>query len=220
MKYCFFLLATLFQITCIGQWQVGIQGMANFCTANINTTGSENISWRLKPGFGLVSEIELSKEFTLRPSINFLQKGVRSEFKPYGRNSGYITEIDFSFIEVPIVGAFNVELNKSKGYFGVGPSIGLVITGSSKHTTTVFSPQQNPTTTTNLLRSQKVEISGNLVAGVQFGNGIFINLGALASFRRFYDYYDFDSFKNYGLQLTVGYFIWNKRDNKQKILIS
>jgi hypothetical protein len=216
MKYGLLLLTAFFQTTCFGQWEIGVQGMVNFCSAEVFTSGNDIKSWRFKPGFGVVSEIDLSKNLKLRPSINFLGKGTRITNKPNGRNRGYMNEINFSFLEIPVVGTFNFSLKNARAFVGIGPSLGIGITGKSKITTTSYITEPNTTTTVDLFRKinsiygsdhyKRIEMSCILVAGVQFANKLFINAGALFGFTNLHSYY-----KNYGLQLTLGYFMWTEK---------
>ena len=175
-------------------------------------------------GFGLSAEVPLAKELTLRPSLNFLKKGVEFTGNYSDPSMGYRDEVSFKanlyYAELPINLAINGSLKSGKYFFGFGPSIGLGLTGTVKTTETYQDPGQPVQTDSEQFDAftahdddgggfKRLEVSGNIIGGIQWNNGLYVNAGYLIGFTNSIRD-DEGSYKNKGFQITLGMFFSKK----------
>lgn len=176
-------------------------------------------------GIGVLAEIPLSEKLSLRPSLNLLQKGVK--LKGRGTDDGGIGTVDmkvtnkFYYAELPIVAAWNIDLPNSKLFFGAGPSLGVGLFGKSKATYSINFPGFPSDTQTEEADAfkkeadegagfERLDLSANAIAGVQWNNGFYANAGYLHGFSNLQKSEEGSSYRNRSFQLTVGFLLGGK----------
>lgn len=213
------LLAVAATITTASFSQVKLGAQVTGNAGSVSTDAPAKIEKSMRGGFGagVVSEIPLGSNFSLRPSINFLQKGSSFKSVPVIVGEGSSAKADLqttlNYLELPVLVQYTVPLNKMNLFFAAGPSLGYGISGKIKLTTTgtVEGQPVNTTDKINAFKSEdkdgagmkRFDISANAIAGLEFENGMFVHAGYLGSLKSITEE---SKYKNYGFQLTLGYF--------------
>ncbi|MEP6512327.1 MAG: porin family protein [Parafilimonas sp.] len=114
------------------QSSFGIEAGATF--ASIRTKESEVLlttkSSTTKTGFafGLVYSVNIHKNFTFRPELNFVQKGgILKQNNPSATN-----KITYNYLELPLSVVYQTYSRKEKFFVGIGPVASLGLTGKNK----------------------------------------------------------------------------------------
>ncbi|MEP7164617.1 MAG: porin family protein [Ferruginibacter sp.] len=195
---------------------------------------------------GVVANIPLGP-VSFCPGINFVQKGFKIKSTTTTTIGGFTstttddTKTTLNYVEIPLNFAYSIPVGDSKVYFGLGPVIGLGISGKSKgestNSTTGF-----PTTTDKFDYKIKFDgkkydpnstspdpdghlkrfnIGADVMAGFRMSMGIFVQVGYT------YDFMNIDpekdtqnaghpSFKTSGVSLSVGYMIGGSSESSKK----
>ena len=120
------------------QTKWGGQVIGNLTSANIPTFDEGLIKNKSVVGFGagVVAEVPLGTEFTFRPSLNLLKKGSGFDINFSDPSLGYREEtkfkVDLYYAELPLHFALNGSLGSGKYFIGIGPSLGLGLSGNAK----------------------------------------------------------------------------------------
>ncbi|HSV12314.1 MAG TPA: porin family protein [Hanamia sp.] len=216
MKKIYLVLAALI-ITVAGfsQARIGVQVIGNASSVSFQSDNITDAKKSLQPAFGagLVADIPLAGNLSVRPSINFLQKKNSIKFGDAGQPTEVKTSLNYA--ELPVDFVYTIPAKAVSFYFGAGPSIGYGISGKIKYRG--FAEDENGQTvavdeSVDAFKKEdkggagmgRVDISLNAIAGVKLTNGMFVNAGYLGSLRNLAQ--GDGKYKNYGLQLTVGYF--------------
>ena len=224
-KICLLALSGLLTSTAFSQVKWGAQVIGNLSSAQILDieTDEEDLIKNKSVfgyGFGLSAELPLAKELTLRPSLNFLKKGGEFSANFSDPSMGYREEYSFTtnlyYAELPVNLAINGNLKAGKYFFGFGPSFGLGLTGKVKTKSIYQDPGQSVETETEELDAfaseddngggfKRLEVSGNIIGGIQFNSGFYANAGYLVGFTNSISGED-GGYKNKGFQITLGMF--------------
>lgn len=221
-----FLVAAAALIATAGFSQVKFGGQVGgtFSSASVSKDEMGSMKKSIKPGFsaGVVSEITLNNSLTLRPSLNFMQKGVKMKGSGSGEMSAASGEmkVNLNYLELPVVLAYNIPMGNNKFFIGAGPSVGFGISGKYKSEVTISMPGF-PTQThvvdadafkkdeDNGAGMKRLDVSANVIAGVQFSNGFFVNAGGLFGLTNLGE--KESKYRNIGGQLTVGFLLNNNK---------
>ena len=225
----FILIAAIIAVSTTGFSQVkfGPQVTASLASASIDPGDNTDFKKTSEAAFGVgvLAEIPLTENFSLRPSLNLLLKGV--SLKASGEDDGGIGSFDAKitnklyYAEMPVLGTWNIALANSKLFFGAGPSLGVGLFGKSKGTYTINFPGLPAMTETENADAfkkeedegagfKRVDLSANAVAGVQWNNGLYVNAGYLHGFSNLQKDEDGSSYRNRSFQLTVGFLLGGK----------
>jgi hypothetical protein len=213
--------------TLFGQVKFGPQVTASLAGASIEDGNSTEFKKTREAAFGVgvLAEIPLAENFSLRPSLNLLQKGV--SLKASGEGDGGIGSFDLKvtnklyYAELPVVATWNIVLANSKVFFGAGPSLGVGFFGKSKATYTINfpgMPAMSETENADAFKKEadegagfkRVDISANAIAGVQWNSGLYINAGYLHGFSNLQKDGDGTSYRNRSFHLAVGFLLGGK----------
>jgi hypothetical protein len=168
----------------------------NFTGSAVKDLGLSD-SRSLKPGLiaGVISEITLSKLFTLQPGLLYSQEG------NYQKSGTDKSVYNFNYLNVPVM----LQYRDHSGFFGeTGPQLGFLLKGSNKLTS------GDATTTTDVTsQSQKAVFSWNVGCGWLFKSGIGIN--ARSSWGLSSIIKDQSSLTNSGFNATVFYLFNSKK---------
>ncbi len=226
MKRKYILTVAFAAIATLGFSQVRFapQVSASMGTASIDP--GEDLDFKKSPvaGFavGVLAEIPVTEQFSIRPSLNLAHKGVT--LKASELPDGGMGTIDVKvtnnlfYAELPVVATWNVPLQKSKLFFGAGPSIGVGLFGKSKASYTVNFPGFPAETETMKADAfeedgaefKRLDFSANAIAGIQWNSGLYVNAGYLHGFSNLTKDDDGSSYKNRTVQLTVGFLLGKK----------
>ncbi|WP_207492580.1 porin family protein [Aridibaculum aurantiacum] len=227
MKKVFLLAAASLLATAgFSQVRFGGQALGVVSSASVGEE-MEGMKKSMKPGFGIgvVAEIGLTDALTLRPSLNYLQKGVKmkgSGNTDVGTYSGEM-KVNMNYLELPVVLAYNINTANGKVFFGAGPSLGYGIGGKTKVDMTVSFPSipgmpaQHHSEDAKTFKKEEDEgagfkrfdFSANVIAGMQFNSGFFVNAGGLFGLSNIGS--EDSKYRNIGAQLTVGFLLNNKK---------
>ena len=180
--------AVLVSTVAFSQVHIGGQVHGSLNSGYWEVKGASSLSQSAKAGFGagIVSEISLSERLSLRPSLNFMKRGVKisgTAVNPEGPGTVKATmDANLNYLELPVIVAYNIPLNNdNKVYFGIGPSAGYGISGKSKMT--YAAPGYTETEKVSSFKKEdkggagfkRLDISGTAIAGIQFSSGLFVN---------------------------------------------
>jgi len=215
MKKMFLLAAALILATAgFSQVRFGVQAIGSAGSASIKSEELSNFKTPMKFGFGagIVADIPLQNNLSVRSSLNFLQKKSSAEFTGFGTDKKSTINSTLNYVELPVNLTYKVPMQGASVYFGAGPSFGYGISGKLKfqgyeateggviavnETTDAFTKEDK-----GGAGMKRFDISANVNAGVQFDNGLFINAGYLAGLSNLTE--GDGKYKNKGILLTVG----------------
>lgn len=226
-------IAAIASTAAFSQAKWGVQAIGNLSNVSLKVEGAEFLKKSSLVGFGagIVLEVPLGSSLSLRSSLNLLQKGgkLKSDFN-LGGGDGTGDEPDFFpnlemqnkfyYAELPVNLVYNVAMSTGKLYFGAGPSVGYGLFGKSKvSSTNPFDPTEKETEEVDAFKKldgeeapfKRFELSANAIAGYQWNNGLYVNAGYLMGLSNLVESEDGESYKNRGLQLTVGFFFSKKK---------
>ena len=215
-------IAALVTTVAFSQVQWGVQATGNLGTASLNSEFSEMFKKTPVIGFGagIVSEATLSDKLSLRSSLNLLQKGLKmkASIELGEGDDAFSTEATavnkLYYAELPVNLTYGVAVSSGRFFFGAGPSFGYGLFGKSKVTSTnPFDPTEKETQSVDAFKKEedggggfkRFDLSANAVAGFQWNSGLTVNVGYLHGFSNLIEGVDGESYKNRGVQLTVGY---------------
>ncbi|RYF79312.1 MAG: PorT family protein [Chitinophagaceae bacterium] len=229
-KFYLLAVAAVVSTAAFSQAKWGVQAHGNLASNKLSVEGADMFKKTANFGFGVgvVSDVTLGSNLSLRSSLNLLQKGgkLKSSFN-LGGDDGQgemlpSIEVDnkFYYAELPVNLVYNVATSSGKLYFGAGPSVGFGLSGKAKVTSTnPFDPSEKEEEKVDAFKKEddggagykRFDLSANAIAGYQFNSGLFVHAGYLLGLSNLVDSQDGESMKNRGLQLTIGYFFGKKK---------
>ena len=215
MKKVYLVLAALV-IGSISFGQIGFQVIGSASNLSFKSTDVPDAKKSFQPAFGagVVAQFPLVGNLSLKPSLNFLQKNNSLEFGSGEQLTTLKTKLNF--IELPLDFVYTIPGKSASFYFGAGPSVGYGISGKMKFKGLVADENGDPVAADESVDAfakedkggagmSRIDISANAIAGLKFTNGLFVNAGYLASLRNLAE--GDGKYKNYGVQLTLGYLL-------------
>lgn len=215
MKKVFLLAAaTVLATAGFSQIRYGVQVIGNAGSVSTSSQGLSNFKTPMQVGFGggLVADIPLSNDFSIRPSLNFLQKKSTVEFTTAGTDKKSTIKSNLNYLELPVNLVYKVPVGSASLYFGAGPLLGYGISGKMKfhgyESIEGVSHEVNESTEAFKKESaggaglKRFDLSANANAGLQFNNGLYVNAGYLMGLTNLVD--KDGKYKNRGILLTVG----------------
>ena len=135
-KLVFSAICCLITLMAVAQSKVGVQASgimssASFTDDNISGT---NRDARAGFGAGVFAEYPLSGKFTIKPGLNFMQKGVNFKSRYVEDNTKVTQRINtrLNYLEVPVLAIYNVKGSQGKWFIGAGPSASYGLSGRLK----------------------------------------------------------------------------------------
>lgn len=168
-------------------------GATHATTNNMSTADSRYINGYQFGGF---ADVKLSKNLSVRPGLQFTQKGHNIESNIQGGPSFvfyFQNRLALSYLEIPVDIMYSLPLSKAvKLYLGAGPTIGYGIAGKNR----VISIRGEAANNYEALveknnvfdnpNTRRMDIGANLTAGVEFKNifiGTSYNHGFINTFK-------------------------------------
>lgn len=224
MKKMFLLgVVTVIATASFSQVRFGAQVIGNAGNASFKSPEIKNSKSALQPGFGagIAADIAISNKFSIRPSLNFLQKKNREEYQiPVFGNKQFKVNSNLNYLELPVNVVYKIPVNNMTAYVGAGPSVGYGISGKIKVNgwDYVEGEGENPgeivaaKQTLDAFKKenkggagmQRFEVSANALAGVEFKNGLYINAGYMAGLTNLIKE---QTYKHRSILLTVGFML-------------
>jgi hypothetical protein len=207
------------------QLSLGLHATGNLSDASIKTFDFVNPTKksRVLPGGGIVADYRISPSLTLRSGVNFLQQGIKlnatiTDIGEQVTNIETQAKANLSYLQVPV----NL-LYTTKGalsfYAGGGPYVSFGLSGKTKQEITYKYEDGSSETEKEETDAFKKDENGDAafkrfdygvgaLAGVKMGNlfahvGYQLSLGNISKAEQ-------EKYKHRGLQLTVGYYLWNR----------
>lgn len=225
-KVATLLIGVISTATAFSQISIGVQGTGNLSDASIETVDFVNPTKksRVLPGGGIVVDFIVNPSITVRTGVNYLQNGIKLEASITGI-PGEITEIattgkvNMNYLQVPLNLLYTTK-GSTQFFFGGGPYFSYALSGKTKTESTIkFSDGSTETDVeeSDLFEKddegetywKRSDFGVGAIAGVRLPGGLFANVGyqfSLANLSKAED----EKYRNRGLQLTIGYFLWRK----------
>jgi hypothetical protein len=130
MNKIIYLFISLFLITNYIKAQkasIGLTAGATFSSYKIKA-GSLSVTSKTKVGLtaGVASFINMGKNFSFQPNLNFTQKGGTL------KEEGMTEKTTFNYLELPLNFVYNTHSAKGKFFVGAGPSVSIGLSGKDK----------------------------------------------------------------------------------------
>lgn len=211
------------------QVSLGVQGIGNLSNAAVNTEDILNPAKKANvlPGAGLVASIGVGERLAVLTGVNYLQHGFRLTSSLNQEVGEDIANIKFdvktrlNYLQVPVNVVYKFPSQFYEVYVGGGAYFSYGIGGKINITTTTELTDGEKTVEKEEQKAFPKESDGgaglkradagvNIVAGVKIVNGLFANVSYQLGLTN-NSGGDGGKYKNRGLQLSVGYFFWNKK---------
>ena len=206
----------ILSVSAFSQLKLGLQITGNLASANVKSKYDIDFETGMAglPGVSAIAQYDISNHFSLRSGITFLQQGTELTyaFDEFGSTT---SATKLNYLQVPMQAIYSVNVGGSKVYAGVGGYGAYGLSGLVKNTLWFHTDDGGYVLSEELEAFDKLEDEGGdllrwdygLVglAGVQLKNGLYFEGGyqqGLANISRDKE----DSYKNNGIQLTIGYF--------------
>lgn len=200
--------ATVFIATAQARFGVQVGGVG----ANVNgEDAGEDLDFDTRFGFtvGAAADIPLAESFRFRPALNFLQKGARDEFDFMGSNVKI--NMSLNYLELPLNFVYAADAGTGKFVVGLGPTLGFGLSGTLKTEVDGAEDEEDINFGDQDDELKSFEFSGNLLAGYEFANGLFIHANYNMGFSDLSNVSD-SKWKNNYFGLRLGY--WFGGDKK------
>jgi Outer membrane protein beta-barrel domain len=136
-----------------------------------NTTKTSKIKTGLTVGF--LGDIVLTEKFSFQPGINFVQKGGKQSATAFGVTIENTATLNY--LEAPLNFVYNAPAGSGYFFAGLGPVLGYGISGKSKNkVSTGGETTEDIKFGSGATETKPFEFSGNVLAGYELSNGIFI----------------------------------------------
>lgn len=165
-----------------------------------------SISPKYKAGItaGLVLDASLSDNLSFQPSLNYVQKGFKSEEAP-------VKDIlTYSYLELPLNFVYSTQ--KERGFFiGAGPSIAYGLSGKEKYSDQQISENTKVKFGSGDDEVKPVDFGVNALAGYKFGNGFLLSVNYNLGLNNIQNgnSSDVGTVKNKYFGIKIGYFFHN-----------
>lgn len=198
------------------QLKLGVQVSGSLASATVESKYDIDFNKSLVdvPGAAAVVQYDLSRHVSLRSGIAYQQQGVKFKYAD-DEFSSITTWTKLNYLQVPLHVIYNVNVGATRLYAGIGGYAGYGISGEVKNTLWFHTEDGGYDFTEKLKAFKKIEDGGgnlermdyglSTLAGVQLRNGLFIQAGyqhGLTNISKDKE----DTYKNKGLQFSVGYF--------------
>lgn len=205
------------------QLRIGIEAGASLGSASFKKDPDLNPEKKAlyAPTGGVVLDIPVFGNFSLRPSVRYVQKGVKLD--AVDASGIVVTRLESTmkqhFVEVPVLLTWKKELGAVDLFLGAGPSAGIGVKGKTTLTTYIDGIHQPIATieTDPFKKSdymdkpfRRFEISAAAVAGVEFRNGLTVSASYSHGLNDLNGAAD-DHYRNRLASLSLGYFFGRKK---------
>ncbi|ULQ53163.1 porin family protein [Flavihumibacter fluvii] len=204
------------------QVKVGVQGIANLSSADLDTEEMLNPTKNQKLFFsgGIVVEVPINTSFGIRSGVDFLSKGVGLN-SSVGEVDGEISSLSFesdvklNYLQLPVQVVYNIPVKSVQLNAGLGGYAAYGVSGKLQlETTTTFTDGGKGVEVEELDAFKKEEDGGaelqrfdfgvNASIGIKARSGLFANISYQLGLTNIAAEQD-SKYKNRGLQLAIGF---------------
>ncbi|WP_127126647.1 porin family protein [Pseudoflavitalea rhizosphaerae] len=186
----------------------GVRAGANFTNLNGKDEEDNKLENKMKVGFhvGVNAEIPLADEFYLQPGVLFSTKGAKLD------GEGDV-KMNLGYIEVPVNFLYKADLGEGKLLLGVGPYVGIGITGKVKGDggeADIKFTNDAKMEDMGKVPLKRIDAGGNLLFGYEFANKFSVQLNAQLGMLNLVPKFEGEKpenekIKNTGFGVSVGY---------------
>lgn len=135
--------------------------------------------------FGATVDIPLGKNIAFQPGFSIVGKGTKALYFSYLPNSSASGKINLLYFEIPANAVAYIPVGKQKIFFGVGPYLGIALSGTAKYQYVINDDVVKPDKQNIKFGPDKdfkrFDFGGNALVGFQFSNKLNIQGGVSAS---------------------------------------
>lgn len=206
------------------QVRIGVQGSATLSTASFTKEADLKITTRpvYAPAVAVVADIPVSGNWHLRPSLQYLQKGVKVKgVSTDGIINGRLeSSLQAHYVEIPVLMSWRTALGNNTLVLGAGPSAGVGLGGkvkTSSYLETIPEPivslEGNPFKRSADIEEpmKRFEWGVSAMAGLEFRSGLFISAQYHHGLRDIDGSAEDGVFRNRTAGLSIGYFFGRGR---------
>ena len=202
-------------MTGFAQLKLGLQVTGSLASANVKSKYDINFDKGIAglPGVSAIVQYDMGRHMSLRTGLTYLQQGseLKYSFDEFGSTT---TTTKLNYLQVPVQAIYGVDAGSTRLYAGLGGYGGYGISGHVKNTLWFYTDDGGYEITEKLKAFDKLEEDGGDLekfdygmiglAGVELKNGLYFEAAyqqGLANISRDKE----DSYKNTGIQFTIGY---------------
>lgn len=210
-------------VTAVAQNKYGIQASGVMSTASFNESSTDNINKDMNTGFGagVYAEIPVSEKVSVKPGLNFMQKGVKvaNNYTEQGTQFKQNVKANLNYLEVPVLAIYNFKGSSGKWFAGAGPSAGYGISGRLKGDIEIKDGNSTNKESFNIHAFKKEDENGadfkrfdmgmEAVVGHNINKNLAVQVNYLHGLSNIANTSDFDDerFKNRNVMLSLKYSI-------------
>jgi hypothetical protein len=221
MKKVFLLMAGItLSVISFSQLSFGIHGTGNLADASIKNENDFDYTKKMRamPGAGIDIQYAFGKHVALRTGANYVHNGITLKTTVDETvNMQLKIQNNLHYVQVPVNLLYTIPVMRMQVYAGGGGYFNYGISGKTKAKLSHIMPDGNESVVVEEVDAFKKEEDGgaglkktdygiSALAGIRLGNGLFANVGYQYSLANIDQSENGGSYKNRGLQLTVGFF--------------
>jgi Outer membrane protein beta-barrel domain len=221
MKKYFFITALLIpvQFLCAQKNKVGITAGATLANMKSVFVGEPEKSGS-KIGFtaGIMADIEMEKNLSFQPMLNFTQKGFKETNNSNGNKQSAV--LNLNYLELPLNIIYTVPANKHRFFIGGGPSLSMGLSGKLKYKSSAF-PDENEDISVKFGSNEEEDDFKSFDGGINVTTGIYLNNTVLIALNYYHGLSNLlingnsdNSFRNRFFGLRIGYVLKTKASPK------
>lgn len=217
-------IATGLVIVAGAQVRIGVQSGATLSTASFTKEADLKTTTRpvYAPTLAVVADIPVAGNWHLRPSLHYLQKGVKAKgVSTDGIINGRVeNNLRTHYVEMPVLMSWRAALGSKTLVLGAGPSVGMGLGGKVKaasYLETFPEPiailEGNPFKRSEDIEEpmKRFEWGASAMAGLEFRNGLYISAQYHHGLRDIDGSPEDGVFRNRTAGLSIGYFFGRGR---------
>jgi hypothetical protein len=205
----------------LGQTRFGIEAGVNLAKINVKEDPSSGFSPTYSSKIGLrigaLADIGIGEHLAVQPGIFYSMRGGKIKIDLAGFGSAE-TERTVSYLEVPILVQYKINAGPGRVFVGLGPSIGMALSGKDKQTYDYGAFGSGDTSVTvkfgsDTTETKKLDFAGVFNVGYELNMGVFVRVSyylGLANMANNPPGRD-DKATNRGVSVSVGYLL-GRRD--------
>lgn len=220
-KIVFGAMLFLFANMANSQAKYGVEASGIMSTASFNESNASKVNKNLNTGYGagVYAEIAVSDKLSLKPSVNFMKKGVKLTNR-YTEESTSVKQnitTNLNYLEVPVLAIYNIKGNEGKWFIGAGPSAGYGLSGKLKGDVEIsdgnnsnkesFSVHAFKKESNNGANFKRFDLGLEAVAGHNINKNLAVQLNYLHGLNNIASSSEFDGnrFKNRNIMMSLKY---------------
>ncbi len=190
--------------TGFSQVKYGFQAGAVYSSLKTKAGSVSHTASTFGPTAGILADIPINENLVFQPSVNYVQKGGKSS------DDMYKTSTSIHYIEVPLNMLYRINSEGSSFFIGLGPVISPAISGKSSITYMDETISEKIDFGSDEDEMKRLEFSGNVFAGYEFSNGLFVSAGYNQGISNLLNDSDDVTLRNSFIAIKVGFKLGSK----------